>query len=115
MTALRPLVIPAAAVVLAAGAQSANAQPRRPVYPPALRAATPPRLAGSPVASPTRGDPHPRDPRPGGAAPAARRPDRSERGGRPQGPVLGRGGTRGRRRGRPAARRQRSRATTVTG
>ena len=46
MTALRPLVIPAAAVVLAAGAPSANAQPRRPVYPPDLRAATPPRPAG---------------------------------------------------------------------
>ena len=42
MTSLRPLVIPAAAVVLAAGSPSANAQPRRPVYPPNLWAATPP-------------------------------------------------------------------------
>jgi hypothetical protein len=52
MTSLRPLVIPAAAVVLAAGAPSANAQPRRPVYPPALWAATSPRpawRAGTPV------------------------------------------------------------------
>jgi len=60
MTVLRPLVIPAAAVVLAAGAQSANAQPRRPVYPPTLWAATPPRLA-TPVAAhagnPTRASP----------------------------------------------------------
>jgi hypothetical protein len=49
MTPLRPLVIPAAAVVLAAAAQSAHAQPRRAVYLPAMRAATPPLLA-SPVA-----------------------------------------------------------------
>jgi hypothetical protein len=49
MTSLRPLVIPAAAVVLAVGAQSANAQSRRPVYPPALWAANPPRPA-SPAA-----------------------------------------------------------------
>jgi len=41
MTSLRPLAIPAAAVVLAAGTPSANAQPRRPVYPPALWAAIP--------------------------------------------------------------------------
>jgi hypothetical protein len=45
MTRLRPLVIPAAAIVLATGAPSANAQPRRPVYPPNLWAAIPPRPA----------------------------------------------------------------------
>jgi hypothetical protein len=43
MTSLRPLVIPAAAVVLAAGVPSANAHPRRPVYPSPRWAATPPR------------------------------------------------------------------------
>jgi hypothetical protein len=47
MTSLRPLVIPAAAFVLAAGAPSANAHTRRPVYLPAPRAATPPRAASS--------------------------------------------------------------------
>ena len=60
MTSLRPLVIPAAAVVLAAGTPSANAQPRRPVYSPAPWAATPPRST-SPVAVragiPTRATP----------------------------------------------------------
>ena len=45
MARLRPLVIPAAAVVLVAGAPSAIAHPRRPVYPPTLWAATPPRPA----------------------------------------------------------------------
>ena len=60
MTSLRPLVIPAAAVVLAAGASSANAQPRRPVYPPTLWAATPPRPttpAAVRVGIPTRATP----------------------------------------------------------
>jgi hypothetical protein len=45
MTRLRPLVIPATAVVLATGAPSAPAQPRRPVFPPAPWAASPLRLA----------------------------------------------------------------------
>jgi hypothetical protein len=58
MTYLRPLVIPATAVVLAAGTPSATAQPRRPVYLPAKRAAIRP---ASPVAVraaiPTRASP----------------------------------------------------------
>jgi hypothetical protein len=48
MTSLRPLVIPAAAVVLAAAAPSVNAQPRRPVYLPAPWAATPPPRPATP-------------------------------------------------------------------
>jgi hypothetical protein len=48
MTSLRPLVIPAAAVVLAAAAPSATAQPRRPVYSPAPWAAIPPPLPTTP-------------------------------------------------------------------
>ena len=60
MTYLRPLVIPATAFVLAAGTPSATAQPRRPVYLPAPRAATSSRPA-SPVAAgaaiPTRATP----------------------------------------------------------